>query len=707
MLTTNFVIMNLFPASALSQLEFDKVRILLANHCNTVLAKAKANQLRIHTVKAYINQALNETEEFSSLIRAGLNFPNDFSRDISRELKLLGIPGAILLGEDFLLLIKLIENTGSVFRWFNNERKALYPALYSVISSTHYEKHLSEIIFEILDENGKVKDTASKHLAAIRLAVYQKRMALRTLFERSVAKYAKLGYLAEISESFMNGRRVLAVVAENKRMIRGVLHGESDTRRTAYIEPEETIDFNNAIFSLEYEESREVNKILQALTAKLHEYAPLLQQWFQIAGEYDFIAAKARLAIEMDGVKPILSPHPVIKLDNAFHPLLKLYNQQNGKVTVPVSLSLNNQQRILVISGPNAGGKTVTLKTVGLLQMMMQSGLLIPVGIHTELGIFKQIFIHIGDTQSLEFELSTYSAQLKNMKYFIEEGDGKTLFFIDELGSGSDPNLGGAFAEVILEEMEYKRSLGIVTTHYLNLKIMAGKRKGIINGAMQFDEKRLMPLYKLQIGKPGSSYTFAMAERIGLKRELIDRARKLADDEQYKLDKLLNKTEQGLQKINLEKQTLHTLIKENEELKAEMNVLMSREAHRQEVEKLKHQNKIAEEKLIYLKDMERKLKFMIMDWRKSEDKASVIKNIQTLLLGQKDKLFVSKKQKEVFEKYDEIGGDIRVGDMVKMKQNKQIGLVTEIRGKQAVLQVGKVPIISKITNLVVIREKNV
>jgi DNA mismatch repair protein MutS2 len=238
-----------------------------------------------------------------------------------------------------------------------------------------------------------------------------------------------------------------------------------------------------------------------------------------------------------------------IHLVKAYHPLLYLYNKKSGKATIPVDLTLDSNNRILVISGPNAGGKTATLKTVGLLQMMVQSGLLVPVHPSSQFGIFKQLMIHIGDTQSLEFELSTYSSHLLSMKHFMETANGKTLFFIDELGSGSDPNLGGAFAEVIMEELARKHAIGIVTTHYLNLKVMANKTPGIINGAMAFDEKSLMPLYKLHIGKPGSSYTFSIAERIGLDKRLIQRARTLVEEDHFKLDKLLNRTEQDLQRV--------------------------------------------------------------------------------------------------------------------------------------------------------------
>lgn len=348
----------------------------------------------------------------------------------------------------------------------------------------------------------------------------------------------------------------------------------------------------------------------------------------------------------MNAEYPVVVDRAHIHVVNAFHPLLYLYNKKSGKSTIPVSITLDDKNRILVISGPNAGGKTVTLKTVGLLQMMVQSGLLVPVHPSSQMGIFKQLMIHIGDTQSLEFELSTYSSHLKNMKHFMENANGKTLFFIDELGSGSDPNLGGAFAEVIMEELARKHAFGIVTTHYLNLKVMANKVPGIINGAMAFDEKNLMPLYKLIVGKPGSSYTFSIAERIGLDKSLITKARQLVDEDHFTLDKLLNRTEQDLRDIEIEKSALNRLLKENEKLKKEMTALMNKERHEQQVEILKHQNQISEDRIAFLKDMDRKLKQMLIDWKNTEDKNKVIQDIHNLLFKKNEKNVVNKLQKK-------------------------------------------------------------
>jgi DNA mismatch repair protein MutS2 len=697
-----------FPESALVQLEFDKIKQQLVEHCSTEYARSKASELRIHTRKEYINTELKQTDEYKSIINGGQYFPNDYILNLQKELKLLGISGAVLTEENFMQIRKLAESMQKIFRWFDKERKEAYPALASLLNHTTYEKKIIELIDDVLDESGHVKDNASADLANIRMSLFRKRNELRRLFDKIVQKLSKAGYVADIEEAFLNGRRVVALFAEHKRQIKGILHGESDTRKTVFIEPEDTIELNNDIFSLEHSESREVYRILRELTSRLASYSGLLTVWHDILGEYDFIRGKAKFANEINGNFPLVHDKSHIHLINAYHPLLYLYNKKSDKVTYPVQIELNEKNRILLISGPNAGGKTVTMKTVGLLQLMMQSGLLVPVHPDSQMGIFKQIMIHIGDTQSLEFELSTYSSHLKNMKHFMEHANGRTLFFIDELGSGSDPNLGGAFAEVILEELIKKHSFGIVTTHYLNLKVMASKTPGIINGAMAFDERNLLPLYKLIVGKPGSSYTFSIAERIGLDPRLVERAKKLVDENHFKLDRLLNRTEQDLQVMDKERKELHKLIRENERLKKEMEQVMDRERHRQQVEILKQQNRITEEKIAYLKDTERKLKQIISDWRKSpdeENKKDLIRQIQLLLFRQNQQNSTEKVKKKIDSKYEELKVDIEVGQKVLMKKNHKVGEVREIKGKKAVVQLGLIPITVDLSDLVVVEEK--
>jgi DNA mismatch repair protein MutS2 len=697
--------MKLYPESAHIQLEFDKVKALLANYCQTEHAREKALDLRIHTRKDFIDRDLRQSHEFHQLLLNNIYFPNDYILNLGRELKLLGIPGAVLNGEEFMNFRKLAESMEKIFRWFDAERRSAYNALASVIAESYYEKNIIVLIDQVLDADGQVKDNASEDLRNIRMSLYKKRNELRKAFEKVVAKLNKQGYLAEIEESFMSGRKVVAVFAEQKRMVKGILHGESDSRKTAFVEPEETIELNNQVYELENDERKEVYRILRQLTASLSAYSSLLGIYHSFIGEYDFIRAKAKLAKEINGEFPAVADKAHIHLVNACHPLLFLYNQRSKKPTIPVNITLDESRRILVISGPNAGGKTVTMKTIGLLQLMVQSGLLVPVHPSSQFGIFKQLMIHIGDTQSIEFELSTYSSHLLHMKHFMENANGKTLFFIDELGSGSDPNLGGAFAEVILQELARKHAFGIVTTHYLNLKVMAGKTAGFVNGAMAFDEKNLQPQYKLLIGKPGSSYTFSIAERIGLDKALIQRARSLVDEDQFRLDKLLNRTEQDLQDLERKDRDLLQKLKENDRLKKEMEQVLDKEKHRQQVEILKEQNRISEDRIAYLKDMERKLKQLTVEWRKADDKKKVIKEMEALLFKKNEQKATNKMQKKIDSKFAEIGGDIKIGDKVKMKRNHQVGEVMELRGKRAVVKIGLLPMQVEVGDLIVVKER--
>jgi DNA mismatch repair protein MutS2 len=699
--------MKLYPESASVQLEFDKIRNLLTEKCRTEYAKSKASGLRIHTRKEFIELQLKQSHEYKQLIQNGIHFPNDYILNLSRELKLLNIQGSMLGGEELVSVRKLAMSMEAIFRWFDAERRSAYTALAEEISGTYYEKTILQMINDVVDENGNVKDNASNELQSVRMNLYRKRNELRRVFDRIISKLNKQGYLAEIEESFMNGRRVVAVFAEQKRTVKGILHGESDSRRTSFIEPEETIELNNQLYELENAERKEVYRILKDLTKQLSVYVSLLSTYHSIVGEYDFIRGKASFALDIQGEYPVIADKAHVHLVKAYHPLLYLYNQRSQKPTIPVDLTLDEKNRILVISGPNAGGKTVTMKTVGLLQMMVQSGLLVPVNPSSQFGIFKQLMIHIGDTQSIEFELSTYSSHLLAMKHFMENSNGKTLFFIDELGSGSDPNLGGAFAEVILDELARKHAFGIVTTHYLNLKVMANKTAGIINGAMAFDEKRLQPLYKLIVGKPGSSYTFSIAERIGMDKRLIEKARNLVDEEHFRLDKLLNRTEQDLHKVQQKEKELHHLLKENERLKKEMQQVMDKEKHRQQVELLKQQNKISEERITYLKDMERKLRQIVIEWKKTEDKNKIIKQVAALLFKKNEQKTASKKQKQIDSKYEEINGEIKVGDKVKMKRNLQVGEVLELRGKKAVVKIGLLPMQIDLNDLALVKEKEV
>ncbi|MFM2139552.1 MAG: hypothetical protein RJA57_1859 [Bacteroidota bacterium] len=697
--------MKLFPASALEQLEFDKVKARLASYCRAEQARDRALSLIIHTHREPVETELRQSHEYRQLLVNRIQFPDDKVFHLNRQLRLLSVPGAVLTEDDLDQVRALALYTERIFRWFDRERREAFPALSRVIHDTRYEKTVSEWIDAVIDEQPAVRDNASETLREVRMALARKRQELRRIFDKVVSRLNKQGYLAAIEESFMNGRRVVAIFAEQKRMVRGILHGESDSRKTAFIEPEETVDLNNQVRELESEEAKEVYRILKDLTARLSVHADLLQAWYAVNGTFDFIFAKAKLAAEMQAEFPAIVEEAGVQLVEARHPLLLLLNLRAGKPTVPVTLTLDREKRILVISGPNAGGKTVAMKTVGLLQVMVQSGLLVPVHPSSRFGIFKKLMIHIGDTQSLEFELSTYSSHLLHMKQFMEEASGRTLFFIDELGSGSDPAMGGAFAEVILQELAHRQAFGIVTTHYLNLKVMAGKTPGILNGAMSFDEERLQPLYRLQVGKPGSSYTFSIAERIGMDRKLIARARELVDPNQFRLEKLLNRTEKDLRRLEQQERELRQLLKENERLKKEMQQTMDRERQQQQVKLLREQNRISEERMAWLKDMERKLRQLLQEWKKADNKAQAVKAMEALLFRKNDKKATGRLQKKIEEKFTEVGGEILPGVKVKLRKNHQVGEVLELRGKRAVVRIGQLPMQVELKDLVVVKEK--
>ncbi|MBS1687802.1 MAG: DNA mismatch repair protein MutS [Bacteroidetes bacterium] len=696
--------MQLYPAHAAEALEFNKICQLLKQKCRTDAARERVEALRFHTHINYVKLALLETSEFKLILESADYFPNDYTRNVQKELKLLAVTGAVLSGEQLLALRQLAFNTRDILVWFkkNNE---LFPTLRALSENVTYEKEINTIISSVVDDAGTVKDTASRELSQIRSRLASLRQELRKAFEGVLRKHNKQGYLADISEGFLNGRRVLAVLAEYKRIVKGILHGESDSQQTVFIEPEETIGLSNEVFSLERAEAKEIQRILAQTTATLSQYHPQLDAYYELVGLYDFIRAKALLAIDMQGNMPQLSPHPAINLIKAVHPLLYLHNKQNNKPTIPLNITLDRNSRILVISGPNAGGKTVSMKTVGLIQLMAQAGLLVPVDEYSEIGIFKQLMIHIGDTQSIEHELSTYSAHLRDMKYFMDYANGKTLFFIDELGSGSDPNLGGAFAEAIVEELASKHALGIITTHYLNLKVMAGKVPGIVNGAMAFDEAKLEPLYQLIVGKPGSSYTFAIAQRSGLSAKVIERARQLTQREHFRLDKMLHQTEQQSVRLGDKEKELDKLLKENEKLKKNYEVLTDKERIKQEHQTLQLQNKIKKEELDYLRDMERKFKQIIQDWKKTENKQEVINAAENVLFKKKQIQVNAAAAKKADKNYDVLGGEAHPGDLVRNKTNHQVGTVAEVRDKRAIVTIGRMPFNVDLDEWIVVRRK--
>ena len=621
---------------------------------------------------------------------------------------MLGIDNAVLDGQQVIKLRKVAEVAATVIR-FLGEKKELYPRLRGIVEGLYTSKELISLIDEVLEPNGFVKTSASKELGRARKALAEAKHKANKAFEAAVRKYKKLGWLRDYEESIYNDRRVLAVTAENKRKIDGTLHGNSESGNTSFVEPANLVNLNNDVAESRQWEKREEYRILRELTHNLRSYKAILESYENALGFLDFTFAKARYAMHIDANKPLISREKEINVIQAYHPVLLEQNRADGKTTIPMNLSLDYKKRILVISGPNAGGKSVSLKTFGLLQIMFQCGMLIPAEEHSQMGIFKQFFVDIGDDQSIAYELSTYSSRLVKMKHFLFHANKNTLFFIDEFGTGSDPELGGAIAETILEEMGKSKAFGVITTHYANLKILAENSPMMLNGCMLFDEDTLLPKYKLDIGQAGSSYTFEVAQKIGLDQGVIDGAKMKLDDRKVNLDKLLITLQTKKNKLNKETHILQT---EKSKIRKEI------EASRLEAEKYREK----QENLNFSENMRliqqgKKYDSILKDWHDKGKRKDITRKLT--LMSEKEA--ARKKEKDMTERMREKQDRIRkqkenrrksrqeskklmdkpihVGDKVRMPGTKEAGVVEEISKNKATVVFGMIRTIVPINKL--------
>ena len=423
---------------------------------------------------------------------------------------------------------------------FENQEPESFPLLGEYAKSIKVEKPITDAIDKIIDDRGQIRDSASPELGRIRRQLISEQAGIRKKLDSILRSAKSSGWIGDdVSLTVRNGRMVIPIIAEHKRKLKGFIHDESATGQTVFIEPTDIFESNNEIRELEYEERREINRILLQLTSQLRPYVPDLQKAYQFLGLLDFLRAKAKLAFEMQAVNPAFENRQFIDWREARHPILHLSFQKAGKKVIPLTIELNEKNRILIVSGPNAGGKSVALKTVGLIQYMYQCGLLVPMREDSSIGFFQNIFIDIGDEQSLENDLSTYSSHLTNMRHFLTMANKRTLFLIDEFGTGTEPGLGGAIAEAILEDLTKSGAYGMINTHYTNLKVLADKTDGLVNGAMRFDGEHLEPIYQLEIGRPGSSFAFEIASKIGLPKAIVNRAKEKLGTQQVNFEKLL------------------------------------------------------------------------------------------------------------------------------------------------------------------------
>lgn len=569
----------IFPINFEQKIGFDSIRTLLKESCLSDLGKNYVDLIALsHNLKT-VSLTLNQTEEFRQILLFEPHFPSQDYIDLTSELKRINTEGSYL-EPDAMLDLKLSLNTiSSIITFAQGGRDRTYPMLRELASKVFIENSMTHSINKIVSEKGSIRDDASKELYVIRKAIIAKQNSVESRISKSLASAKHEGWAQSTAEIVVrNGRLVFPLPAMNKRKIKGFIHDESATGQTVYIEPIEIFDINNEIRELEYAEKREIIRILISFANFIRPFVPELLNAYQFLGKVDFIRAKAKFALETGSVLPLLMEKPLVNWMDASHPLLFLALKAQHKVVEPLNIVLNDEERILIISGPNAGGKSVCLKTVGLLQYMAQCGLLVPLRETSEVGIFKDIFIDIGDEQSLENDLSTYSSHLLNMKLMLENASEESLFLIDEFGAGTEPQAGGAIAETILMKLNSRKAFGIVTTHYANLKLLAGKENGIANGAMLFDTKKMQPLFKLVIGKPGSSFAFEIARNIGLPDEIIQLASEKTGKSQLDFDRQLEELE--IERIELSKkekqlkaadEMLSELIEKYQDLSTQLN----------------------------------------------------------------------------------------------------------------------------------------
>ncbi|GAB3634791.1 endonuclease MutS2 [Hymenobacter arcticus] len=559
----------LVPQNFEAKIGFTTLRELLEQLCLSALGRQHVANMQFITQHEQLSKLLAQTDEFRQLLAGGSEFPGAYYYDVTVHLKRASLPGAYLDAAAFFEVKMSLRTIRSALTFFTQAAENLYPNLRLLGIGIQADRNLLAAMDKVVDDDGLVRDDASPLLRQVRQQLIQRQGQLRKQIA-SVLRHAKSeGWIPGDAEpTIRGGRLVLPVIAEHKRRVRGLIHDESASGQTVFIEPSEVFESNNDIKDLENAYQRELIRILTSLTDQLRPHLPDLRKAYGYLGLLDFIRAKARLARELDAQLPELSSRPLIRWRGVRHPVLTLTFKEQNKAAgkdaekrevVPLDLELTPERRMLVISGPNAGGKSVTLKTVGLVQYMLQCGLLIPCDDYSEAGMFEDILLDIGDEQSLENDLSTYSSHLLAMKQFVTVANKKSLILIDEFGTGTEPSLGGAIAEAVLEQLNQARAFGVITTHYTNLKNFAEKTDGLVNGAMRYDPERLQPLYRLEIGKPGSSFAIEIARKIGLPRQLVERATQLVGKDKIRYDRLL----EGLEK---DKTELENKLRDTEKL---------------------------------------------------------------------------------------------------------------------------------------------
>jgi DNA mismatch repair protein MutS2 len=695
----------------LQDLQFPTVLETVSSMCNTDIGKEKALAITPFRDRKPLMDALAMTSEYVSSFQNNNAIPNHGFENISGEIKFLAIEDSFLEPPAFRKIASISETVNTLLQFFR-KFDDYYPVLNTKASDVQLTKEIIAAIDDVVDKYGEIRDNASPELTNIRKDMNIVRAKVNQSFGMALTHYHSLGYLDDIRESFVQNRRVLAVLAMYRRKAKGSILGSSKTGSIAYIEPEATLKYSRELSNLEYEEKEEITRILKQLSNNIRPHVNLLNQYQDFLSDIDVIAAKAKYAIRINGILPAITNDRRMYFREAFHPILYLTNKQKNQPTYPQSIELSAEKRIIVISGPNAGGKTISLKTVGLLQLMLQSGLLIPVHERSETFLFDRILTDIGDNQSIENHLSTYSYRLKNMNYFLKKCNNKTLFLIDEFGTGSDPELGGALAEIFLEEFYHREAFGIITTHYSNLKILANELPHAMNANMLFDEKSLEPMFKLVLGQAGSSFTFEVAQKNGIPFGLINRAKKKIEGGKVRFDKTIATLQKERSKLEKTSQTLkEEEIRAREESKKMENINVRIKQKLESYQELYDAN----QKVIYLGQKIEDISEKYFNSKNKKDligeflKLVEIENSKRKKATAKEITAEKEKKKEIVEevavKVEEIRKEkkekklkakpvekpkpvLKIGDRVRMNDGKAVGSIDSIEKNKATVNYG-------------------
>ena len=647
-------------SKTLESLEFPLVLQQVASACITVLGEEKVLSIVPFSKMEEINPELARVKEFTVSLSGDNAIPNHGFEAIEKELFLLDIENSSLEVLGFRRILSVTLTTQTLIKFFK-KFEIFYIYLNSYSESITYNPLFSQEIVKIIDKYGLIRDDASSELSTIRKRLKHVKGKINSSFLKSLSNYIKQDYLDDIKESIVDNRRVLAVKAMYRKKIRGTVLGNSKTGSIVYMEPQETLEYSNELSNLMYEEQEEIKKILKNLTEYFRPYKSLLKLYQDYLTTIDVLYAKAKFACQINGVLPLLSDKRRLYLKNAYHPLLLLANKKRKEKTFPQTIELNSDNRIIVISGPNAGGKSITLKTVGLLQVMLQSGLLVPTDPLSEFCFFDKVLTDIGDNQSIENQLSTYSYRLKKMNQFLKKCKEKTLFLIDEFGTGSDPELGGALAEIFLEVFYERKAFGVITTHYANLKLLANELPFATNANMQFDNRTLEPMYRLNLGEAGSSFTFEVAQKNGIPYSLINRAKKKVERGKIRFDKSI---------ANLQKERFE-LRKTSESLKTEEQIAKEHSKELEENSKIKKTVPKTKEIKKVQKVKQRVIK------KELEKKVAVIRK-KKKIEKEEAKRTPAPKPKSL----------LKLGDKVRMIDGIAIGTIDKIEKKKAFVNYG-------------------